>query len=187
MNPGSLAHACGALAPAWMCGHADILLYLLPSAALAVLIWMASGAHPFFFIFTVAGTFCHELAHFGAGLLTGAEPSGFTVIPRRAGRNWELGSVTFDNLRWWNAAPSALAPFLVLLLPFAVAAWRTAPGWHFRPLDLALAFLLAPQFLSFWPSPTDWRLAARSWPWLLVIAGGLVFYFRHGLVRIAGL
>jgi hypothetical protein len=180
-----LAHGCGALAPAWLCAHGDMLLYLAPSLALAFLIWIFSSAHPFFFIFTVAGTFFHELAHFGAGLLTGAEPSNFTVIPRRAGRTWELGSVTFQNLRWYNAAPSALAPFFVLLVPLAVAAWRTShPGWHFRPVDLALAWLLAPQFLSFWPSDTDWRLAARSWPWLLVAAGGLLFHYRDFLLQL---
>lgn len=186
MTPGWLAHGCGALAPAWLCAHADLLLYLLPSAALAFLIWIFSSAHPIFFIFTAAGTLCHELAHFGVGLLVGAEPSNLTVIPRRAGRNWELGSVTFLNLRWYNAAPSALAPLLVLLVPLAVAAWRTEPGWHFQPLDLGLAWLLAPQFLSFWPSPTDWRLAARSWPYLVVLPllGMLLFYYRVPLFQI---
>jgi hypothetical protein len=167
-----------------LCGHTDLLLYLLPSAALAFLIWILSSTHPFFFIFTAAGTLCHELAHFGVGLLCGAEPTGLTVLPRRAGRNWELGSVTFANLRWFNAAPSALAPLLVLAVPFAVAAWRTEPGWHFAPLDLGLAWLLAPQFLSFWPSPTDWRLAARSWPWLIVLSVGLLLYYRESLFQI---
>jgi hypothetical protein len=176
-------HACIAMAPAALCAHADILLYLLPSAALAFLIWMCSSAHPLFFLFTAAGTLCHELAHFSVGLLAGAEPTSLTVIPRRTGRSWELGSVTFANLRWYNAAPAALAPLLVIVLPFAVAWWRTRPGWHFRPLDLGLAFLLAPQFLSFWPSPVDWRLAARSWPYLLLAGTGavLAFYYRHGL------
>jgi hypothetical protein len=181
-----IGHSCTALAPAWLCFNADPLLYLAPSMALAFLIWIASSSHPFFFIFTVAGTLSHELAHFGAGLLTGAEPTGLTVIPRRRGRNWELGSVTFANLRWFNAAPSALAPFLVLLLPVAVAAWRTRPGWHFGPLDLALSVVLAPQFLSFWPSPTDWRLAARSWPYLILLPalGLLLFYYREPLFQI---
>jgi hypothetical protein len=183
---GVLQQACVSLAPAWLCGHGQVLLYLLPSAALAFLICILSSAHPIFFIFTAAGTLCHELAHFSVGLLVGADPTGLTVIPRRAGRNWELGSVTFANLRWFNAAPSALAPLLVLLVPFAVAAWRTPPGWHFQPLDLGLAWLLAPQFLSFWPSPTDWRLAARSWPYLIIIpvVAGLLFYYRHALFQI---
>jgi hypothetical protein len=74
------------------------------------------------------------------------------------------------RVRWYNAAPAALAPLLVILLPFAVASWRTGPGWAFQPIDLAIAFALAPQFLSFWPSGVDWRLAARSWPYLIIIA-----------------
>jgi hypothetical protein len=165
----------------------DILLYLLPSAALALLLWIGSGAHPVFFVFTAAGTLCHELAHFSVGLLTNAEPIGLSIIPRRIkqprgtagkGHNWELGSVTFANLRWYNAAPAALAPLLVLILPFVVAWWRTRHGLVFEPFDLALAFFLAPQFLSFWPSPVDWRLATRSWPWipLLLIVTFAWFY-----------
>jgi len=90
-----------------------------------------------FFVLTAAGTLCHELAHFGVGLLTNAEPVGLNLIPRRKGKVWELGFVTFANLRWYNAAPAALAPLLVLLLPLLVAAWRTRPGWHFEPLDAA--------------------------------------------------
>jgi hypothetical protein len=173
--------ACTAIVPAPLCAHADVLLYLLPSAALAWLFWMATSRHPFFFVFTAAGTLCHELAHFSVGLLLGADPTGLTVIPRRKGRGWELGSVTFANLRWYNAAPAALAPLLVLLVPLAVALLRTKPGWHFAPLDLALALFLAPQWLSFWPSPVDWRLAVRSWPWLVILAmaGAAIVYFRQ--------
>ena len=158
---------------------AHMLLYLLPSMALAFLIWMATAAHPAFFVFSVAGTLCHELAHFSVGLLLGAEPTGFSIIPRRAGRVWELGSVTFANLRWYNAAPAALAPLLVLLVPLAVAWWRTRGAWTFGPADLALTLFLAPQFLSFWPSPVDWRLAVRSWPYLVLGAvGALLFAWR---------
>jgi hypothetical protein len=175
--------ACASFAPAFLCAHGahlpDLLVYLLPSMALGFLFWMLSGAHPAFFLLTAPGTLCHELAHFGVGLLSNAEPIAINMLPRRRGRVWELGSVTFANLRWYNAAPAALAPFLVLLVPLGVAAWRTGPGWHFGPLDLALAPLLAPQYLSFWPSPVDWRLALRSWPWLLVLAAATVLYLWH--------
>lgn len=163
-----LPAACASIAPLFLCAHADILVYLLPSLALAFLFWMLSSAHPGFFVLTAAGTLCHELAHFGVGLLTNAEPVGLNLVPRRKGKVWELGSVTFANLRWYNAAPAALAPLLVLLVPLLVASWRTRPGWHFEPLDLLLAVFLAPQYLSFWPSPVDWKLAARSWPWLVL-------------------
>ena len=180
-----LLHGCGALLPAWLCGHADIILYLVPSAALAVLLWIAAGAHPFFFVFTAAGTLSHELAHFIVGLLVGAEPNRITIIPRRRGKVWELGSVMFNNLRWYNAAPAALAPLLVLAIPLAVAWYRTRHGLDFGALDLALTLLLAPQLLSFWPSPVDWKLALRSWPWALIIAGvaGLVFHYREPMFQ----
>ncbi len=183
-----MSFACGAWLPAAVCAAAgpalDIVLYLIPSAALAVLLWIASSAHPGFFVFTAAGTLCHELAHFSVGLLTNAEPVGMSVFPRRikrpkGGHNWELGSVTFANLRWYNAAPAALAPLLVLLVPLGVAWWRTRGGLAFEPVDLAIMFFLAPQFLSFWPSPVDWKLAARSWPWAPLLALVLAcWYFK---------
>ncbi len=183
-----MSFACGAWLPAAVCAAAgpglDIVLYLIPSAALAVLLWIASSAHPGFFVFTAAGTLCHELAHFSVGLLTNAEPVGMSVFPRRikrpkGGHNWELGSVTFANLRWYNAAPAALAPLLVLLVPLGVAWWRTRGGLAFEPVDLAIMFFLAPQFLSFWPSLVDWKLAARSWPWAPLLALVLAcWYFK---------
>jgi hypothetical protein len=158
--------------------HANVLLYLLPSAALAVLIHVLTSIHPFFFLLSVPGTICHELCHFCIGFITGAAPSGLTIIPRRTARGWDLGSVTLMRVRWYNAAPAALAPLLIVIIPFAVASWRTRHGWQLEPLDLALAFLCAPQFIAFWPSPSDWRLALRSWPAVLV-AGGLWWLWRH--------
>lgn len=173
---------CGSLLPAWLCGHSELLLsllvYLLPSAALAMLIAMLARLHPVFFVLTFAGTVCHELAHLLVGLLVGARPRGISLLPRKVGGAggrvyWQLGSVTLSHLRWYNAAPAALAPLLLLLVPLAVALWRTRGDWHFGAIDLGLALLLAPQWLSFWPSAPDWRIAARSWPYgglLLVLA-----------------
>jgi hypothetical protein len=186
---GCTAHLPALLAqhlPAWTCGAGEILLYLAPSLALAMLIWMVTALHPLFFLFSALGTLCHELAHFSVGLLLGAEPTGLSIIPRRQGRTWELGSVTFANLRWYNAAPAALAPFLVLLVPLAAAWWRTRGAWRFGPVDLLLTFVLAPQFLSFWPSPVDWRLALRSWPWALIIiaASSALYALRPDLFQV---
>jgi hypothetical protein len=49
--------------------------------------------------------------------------------------------------------------------------------------------LLAPQFLSFWPSPVDWRLAVRSWPYLIIFGalGLVLFYYRSILFQIVKL
>lgn len=174
----SFAHACHAFAPAYLCNHLDVFLYLGPSIALAVIIKLLGQRHDAFILFYFAGTFCHELAHYCAGLLTMAQPKSFSVIPRRSGREWTLGFVEFSNLRWYNAAPTALAPLLIVAIPFIVAAWRVAQPWSFAWSDLGIAFLLAPQFLSFWPSRQDWVLAIGSWPYV-VLAGGaywVVFY-----------
>jgi hypothetical protein len=179
----SFLASCRAAAPALLCNHTDLLVYLVPSAALAFLIRLLAGTHPIFFLFTVAGTICHELAHYCVGLVTGARPTSLTIIPRRAGRNWELGSVTLTRVRWYNAAPAALAPFLIIALPFLVAHWRTVPGWTFQPADLAIAFALAPQFLSCWPSPVDWRIALRSWPYLLIAAAVIVLHYQSSLFQ----
>jgi hypothetical protein len=184
-----LCAACRAVAPVFACQHADLLLYLAPSVALAVLIRVLAGVHPVFFLFTLAGTLCHELAHYAVGLVTGAAPGALTIVPRRVGRRvgqesgrqrWQLGSVALTRVRWYNAAPAALAPLLTLALPILVARWRTAPGWTFEPLDVAIAFALAPQFLSCWPSAADWRIALRSWPYLVAIAAVAVLLQRHG-------
>src|SRR5471032_920409 len=162
---------CHALLSPLLCHYLDIGIYLAPSLLLALLIRFLSARHGFFFVFALAGTVCHELAHFCMGLLTAAQPRSLTIVPRRVGQGWELGSVTLRRVRWYNAAPVALAPFLILALPFAVAAWRTPPGWTFQLTDVVLAFLVAPQFLACWPSLIDWKIAVRSWPYIPVFAG----------------
>lgn len=156
---------CVAWVPAMLCHHRAMLFYLMPSMVLAPVVYALGRMHPLFLIFRVAGTFFHELAHLIVGLLTGARPASFTVIPRRVGQQWHLGAVAFTNINWFNAAPAALAPVLILVVPLSIAWWRTQAGLHFTWLDATLTLLLAPQFLSFWPSWVDWKIALRSWPY----------------------
>lgn len=174
----SPVQTCVALAFRYLQSHIDVLIYLAPSLALAVVFRMLARRHGFFILFYLAGTLCHELAHFGVGLLTLARPRSFSVIPHRTGAQWTLGAVEFANLRWYNAAPTALAPVLTLAIPVAVAAWRVATPWSFHWSDAALAVLLAPQFLSFWPSRRDWLLALGSWPYLILAVAGYWLWLR---------
>lgn len=160
--------ALAAHLPSYLSHHRDTFIYLVPSVLLALLMRFLSSLHPLFFCFQLIGTACHEMAHFVAGLLTGAQPVSFSIVPRRVGNTWQLGAVKLTNVRWYNAAPAALAPFLIVLIPLAVAFWRTRLGLKFEALDIALAFALAPQFLSFWPSTEDWKIALRSWPYLVL-------------------
>lgn len=170
----------GALSPEAVLHYSAMLYYLAPVALLAVVIRVLAAVHPFFFLFTLAGTICHELSHVIVGFLSGARPGAITVIPKRKGRHWELGSVTLHRLRWYNAIPAALAPLLIILIPLGVAWWRTRhPQWRYEAQDILLAFVLAPQFLSFLPSKDDWRIAAHGWPLLLILAvlACLAWYF----------
>lgn len=161
------------------CRLRDAAVYLVPSMLLAALIRFLAALHPIFFLFRLAGTICHEIAHFSVGMLTGASPQSFSIIPRRSGNSWRLGAVTLTNVRWYNAAPAALAPLLIMLIPVLVAFLRTQNGVHFEVIDIVLAFVLAPQFLSFLPSIADWKIALRSWPYLFL--GGGIWWLLHSV------
>jgi len=150
----------------------DKLFYLMPSLALAAAIRVLSLRYAIFLLLQLPGTLCHELAHFIVGLLTFAQPASLSIIPRRG----QLGEVKLANARWYNAAPTALAPLLLVLIPWWIAMLRTRGAWHFTALDAGLAFLIAPQFIACWPSATDWKLALRSWPLLLLGAAGCWIY-----------
>jgi len=159
---------CPTIFAPWICPHWDVLLYLTPSILLASLFRLLARSHPVFFCFYLSGTILHELAHFCAGIMTNARPVDFSLFPRRSvGNQWILGSVSFANIRWYNAAFVGLAPILVLLVPIFVALARTqfgkAPIW----LDGVIAVLIAPAYLSFLPSRTDLCIALRSWPYMV--------------------
>jgi hypothetical protein len=148
----------------------DVLLYLLPSVILALFIKALSGRFILFTFLTLAGTLCHELAHSLVGFLTNARPTSICLIPKRIDRHhYQMGAASFSNVRWYNAVFTALAPILILAIPLFYADWRVRHWSRIEWEDAAVMFLLAPQFLCFWPSRTDWMLALRSWPYLLVL------------------
>lgn len=67
-------------------------------------------------LFHLPGTILHELAHFFIGLILFAKPIGFSLIPKKEGNSLTLGSVSFVNINFFNAIPTAFAPLLLLLL-----------------------------------------------------------------------
>ncbi|MCM0044557.1 MAG: hypothetical protein NBV65_08005 [Burkholderiaceae bacterium] len=131
-----------------------VLLLLLAAGLLALRRWPRLYA-----ISLWPGTVAHELLHYVAGLIFGAQPLSLSVIPRRKpDGGWLLGSVSFARLRWWNSVPVGLAP--LALVP--------AGGWIFiesASLPLlslpALGMKLAATqcLVAGWPSPRDWAHA----------------------------
>lgn len=105
------------------------------------------------------GTVAHELLHFLAGALAGARPVSISLLPRRQGNGeWELGSVSFARLRWWNSIPVGLAP--MALLPLGGWAGIESVSWPLLSAGGAgLKFAAAQCLLAGWPSRRDWAHA----------------------------
>ncbi len=136
------------------------------------MLWVLNRARRSFWLFSLLalpGTICHEGCHWAVGHLLNGRPVGFTVIPRREGRGFALGSVALANLRWYNAFFIGLAPLLLLPAAYGLFRWRlggeSALGWP----EAGLVFLLANLLFGAIPSGQDLRIAARS-PigWLLL-------------------
>ena len=114
-------------------------------------------------LFWWAGTVGHELCHFVVGFLLWAKPTRIDLIPRRdsATGGLVLGSVTFENLVWWNKLPVATAP--LLLLPVGYWIFIQSMRSELMSLDTLLFDLAVLQCLEgCWPSGTDWRHAVTT-------------------------
>lgn len=153
--------------------------YLAPAGMIAVLMRALMHRFVLFWLLTLPGTAAHEMCHFVGGALTNAKLRGLSLWPTRFKDGYILGSVTFANLRWYNAALASLAPLLLLPLTLGYAYLHTLDGWHFEPWDLLRWYVLAGMMLSSWPSDIDWRLSIRSWPLVLAtLFLGYLFLFR---------
>lgn len=65
-------------------------------------------------LFSLPGTIAHEyIGHWFVARVLGAQPTFPSIIPKRDGDVWRLGSVNFVP-SLFNRIPIALAPFLLL-------------------------------------------------------------------------
>ncbi len=165
-------------APGWTGlreGQGTVLLYL---AAMASVLWLLNQAKRSFWLcslLALPGTICHEACHWAVGKLLRGEPVRFTVIPRREGRGFVLGSVAFKNLRWYNAFFVGLAPLALLPLAGGLLLWRLSSHPQLAWSEVAVVFLLANLVFASLPSWQDLKIAARSPVGWLLLAGALVF------------
>ncbi|MGD9637655.1 MAG: hypothetical protein AB7U85_01180 [Alphaproteobacteria bacterium] len=134
----------------------------------------------------IFGTFLHELCHFVIGTITNARPIDFEILPKKAGPGfYTMGSVSFENIKYYNAVPSAMAP--LLLLPFGF--------WLNQNLNL----LMEPNFKNYIlyvlmqtiiienaiPSRTDFRIAFK-YPLGVLLYGILALcILKLGLITIS--
>lgn len=147
-------------------------------AGTAGLLWLMNQAKRSFWLcalLALPGTLCHEACHWVVGALLKGRPTHFTVLPRREGRGFVLGSVGFGNLRWYNAFFIGLAPLLLLPLAYGIFLWRLGGNPELGWPEAAVMFLLANLLFGSLPSWQDLRIAARSPIGWLLLSGLLVW------------
>ncbi len=146
-------------------------------AGTAALLWVMNQARRSFWLcalLALPGTLCHEACHWLIGSLLNGQPTGFTVIPRREGRGFVLGSVALQNLRWYNAFFIGLAPLLLLPLAYGLFLWRLGGNPELGWAEAAMMYLLANLLFGAVPSWPDFRIAARSPIGWLLLGAALV-------------
>lgn len=171
-------------AQAWRWAGGGSPLPLLYVAATAFMLWLLHRARRSFWLcalLALPGTCCHEACHWLAGKLLNGEPARFTVVPRREGRGFVLGSVALRNLRWYNAFFIGLAPLLLAPLAAVLLLWRVRCQPVFGWPELGFAFLAANLLFAALPSWADVRIAARSPVGWVLLGGALVW----GWMRVA--
>jgi hypothetical protein len=135
-----------------------------------------------FLLFALAvlpGTFCHELSHFCVGGLLNGKPARFTLLPKREGHVYVMGSVAFANVRWYNAFFLGMAPLLMLPAAYNLLAWRLRGPLAISWSEGLWLYLIANLVYASLPSWQDLRIAARS-PvgWLLLVGAAAYGWFR---------
>ncbi|MBS1246498.1 MAG: hypothetical protein H6R47_697 [Proteobacteria bacterium] len=143
------------------------LYYSATVAGLMVLLRLSRQFGAVFLLITFPVTLAHELTHLVLGYLTGGQPSGLRLLPRRSARGYILGSVTCNNVRWYNGLFIGLAPLLLLPLALALLSWRLHAPPEVNALEAVWAFALACLVYASLPSWQDIRVALAS-SWLLI-------------------
>lgn len=113
---------------------------------------------------SLPGTWLHEVAHWVVGIVLGARPVSFSLWPRKDGSSWVLGSVGFERLNIWNAAPVALAPLILFILGAIAFEYllQTSFDQGRYGLWVALGYPVAACLYSGLPSSTDLKVGAIS-------------------------
>ena len=130
---------------------------------------------PFFPLWYLFSTFLHELSHFAVGFILGGKPTFPSLIPRRQGSAWILGTVYLRNPHPVLLMPCGLAPLLLILSGYVLL--QEVPPSILR--DVLIFFLLK----SGVPSPEDLKTAFSSGKGLIFWGAvlGLFFFFSSYL------
>lgn len=128
------------------------------------------------------GTIFHELIHYIFGLILGARPTRFSLLPKATESGYVLGSVSFAGLRGWQAPPVALAPLVLLPVAYLIDQYF----FSYVPFNLATyfayVFALVVTIENALPSIADIKVATSSplslFLWMMAIIGTGAAFLR---------
>lgn len=131
--------------------------------AIMTVMLVRCSLHPTVFALVAwVGILMHELAHALIGAILGARPTSMSLWPKSLGNGrWQLGGVSFTNLKWWNAPWTAMAPMLLAPLSIVLAYVWVYPLWadgDFLAAAPAL-YVCATILQASWPSAVDFEVA----------------------------
>ena len=133
-------------------------------------------------IINTIGTIFHELIHYIFGLILGARPTRFSLLPKATESSYVLGSVSFAGLRGWQAPPVALAPLVLLPVAYLIEQYF----FSYVPFNLATyfayVFTLVVTIENALPSIADIKVATSSplslFLWMMAIIGTGAAFLR---------
>jgi hypothetical protein len=155
--------------------------------ALVAMLGLFRWSRRLFWVFSILvlpGTLAHELCHLALGLLLNGRPEGWSLMPRRSGKGWELGSVSFSHMTWYNAFFVGMAPLLLLPAAYSLVRWRLGGAPVFGWRESLAVYLIANLVYASCPSWQDCRIAARSPIGWLLLAGGMAWGWHAYQVRL---
>lgn len=162
-----------------------LVVYLVAVGGFVLLLRFLQRYWLVFFLIALPGTIAHELSHFLLGALTFGRPRNFSIIPKRQGGGYILGSVSLANVRWYNGLFIGFAPLLLMPVALLLIKWRVAnhPAMYFAH-ELLWVYCVASLIHGCIPSRQDIRIAAVSVWWVLpaMVAAGYLYLSQSGML-----
>ena len=130
---------------------------------------------PKFWMFAWPGTVVHESLHWTVGKIMGANPTSFSVLPKK-GTNI-IGEVNFTNITWFNCVPVTMAPLLAIPISYIIYG-----SFHimdvFTISGILTVWIFSAVLALSWPTYIDFKLSTRH-PKGWILWGGLAVLFLY--------